>query len=68
MTTTDVDGDDYLDGCCDLDFDMGPPVPDDEVVWVVLFATVLDGDLRVRDRAALARRAREWHELFDRGP
>lgn len=55
---------DFLDGCCDLDFDMGPPTSDEDAPYVVLFATVLDSELRVRDVEALARRAAEWRALF----
>ena len=57
---------DFLDGCCDLDFDMGAPVTDAQLPYVVLFATLLDHDLRVTDRAALKRKAREWRTLFGR--
>jgi hypothetical protein len=50
---------DFLDGACDLDAEMLEPVPDEEVPWHVLFASVLHaGD------AAIEARAREWRELF----
>lgn len=41
------------------------PIPDDQTVWLVLFASVL-----YREPAAILARAREWRELFggDRGP
>lgn len=64
MSDSGAGDDDFLDGCCDLDFDMGPEVTDDLTPWVVLFATCLDGDLQVADEQALARRAAEWIELF----
>ena len=60
--------DDYLDGMCDLDFDNGPEVTDDEVPFVVLFASDLDGDERVRDVAQLERHAHEWRVLFQDEP
>lgn len=66
MSDTPAGDDDFLDGCCDLDFDMGPETTDEEQPWVVLFATDLDYDDHVRDRAALERHAAEWHALFDR--
>jgi len=62
--TTAEDDDDFLDGMCDLDFDNGPPVPDELTPWVVLFASLLDFDLRPRDITAVERRAHEWRVLF----
>jgi len=59
------DDDDFLDGMCDLDFDNGHEVTEDELPYVVLFATDLDADEHVRDRATLERHAQQWHELFD---
>jgi hypothetical protein len=59
MSDTTREDDDFLDGICDLDADMGPPTPDDEVVWVVLFASVLG-----KGRDAIEARAAEWRELF----
>jgi hypothetical protein len=59
------DDDDELDGMCDLDFDNGPEVTDDEAPYVVLFATDLDCDKHVRDWTELERHAHAWHVLFD---
>jgi hypothetical protein len=51
--------DDYLDGTCDLDAPMLPPVPDAEAPWHVLFASVLyDGP------AAIEAHAAKWRALF----
>lgn len=56
--------DDFLDGCCGLDVDNGPEVTDDLTPWVVLFASHLDENLEVRDRAALEVKAAAWRVLF----
>jgi hypothetical protein len=62
---SDPDDDDFLDGMCDLDFDNGPEVSDEDAPYVVLFARHLTPDLRVRNWADLERAAHEWHVLFD---
>jgi len=58
------DDDDLLDGMCDLDFDNGPPVSDEDAPYVALFCDVLDCDEHVRDRQALAHEAQAWHTLL----
>jgi hypothetical protein len=61
--TSRTDEDDFLDGICDLDADMGgDPTPDDLVVWVVLFASVLG-----KGEDAILARAEEWRTLFGGG-
>lgn len=59
---------DDLDGICDFDAPMGPPVPDEWLPWVVLFATDLTPDLGVRDVAVLEAHAAQWRALFSGGP
>jgi hypothetical protein len=51
--------DDFLDGC---DLSRMPPefrVRDENIPWIVLFASV-----HRLDRDAIERRAQEWRELF----
>lgn len=65
--TTDqagVDDDDFLDGLCDLDFEMGPDTTDELLPWVVLFADLLDTEQRPRSLVDVERRAHEWRALF----
>jgi hypothetical protein len=64
VSDTGVEDDDFLDGMCDLDFDNGTEVSDDDAPYVVLFASHLDYDLRVTDRAALLAKAEAWRTLF----
>jgi hypothetical protein len=59
---------DFLDGMCDLDFDNGPPVPDEHLPYVVLFASHLDSELAVSDMPALLAKAEAWRTLFGGGP
>jgi hypothetical protein len=51
------DHDDDLTPCGELDFTVDPTT-DDLLPWVVLFASVLGNP------PAIAKRAREWRELF----
>lgn len=63
MTTSDAD-DDYLDGICDLDAEMGPETTDEIAPYVVLFATFLDAEQQVTDWPGVHVRAAEWRNLF----
>lgn len=61
-TAHDTDDNDFLDGTCDIDAPMLDPVPDDEVPWHVLFASVMHSG-----REAIEAHAAKWRELFPRG-
>jgi hypothetical protein len=57
--------DDYLDGMCDLDFEVTVPTTDDLTPWVVLFADLLGPDQQPTvSREAIEARAAEWVDLF----
>ena len=62
-----AEDDDFLDGLCDLDFDMGPDTTDFLTPWVVLFCDLIDYDHQPRERAAVEARAEEWRALFGGG-
>ena len=52
-----AEDDDFLDGC---DMARGrPPTRDEDVPWIVLFASVW------HDRDEVERRVREWREMFE---
>jgi len=50
---------DAPDAGCEPDLPMLDVIPDEQTVWLVLFASVL-----YRGRAAIEARADEWRELF----
>jgi hypothetical protein len=58
---------DLLDGCCDLDFEMGPPTTAAILPWVVLFADLIDTEQRPIDLHAVHQRGVEWRALFGTG-
>jgi len=58
VSDTPVD-DDFLDGCCDLDFDMAPTTTDEDAAALALFAAT-----QFDDPAAVEAKAAEWRELF----
>lgn len=53
---------DLLDGMCDDDFEMLPPLADQDIAGHVLFA-----DVDIRDLRAIEARRAEWIALFGRG-
>jgi len=57
---SDVADDDFLDGCCDADFEMAPETSDEDTDALVLFANT-----QFDDPAAVATRADEWRALFE---
>ena len=57
-----VDDDDFLDGCCDADFEMAPETSDDDTAALVLFAAT-----QFDDPAAVEAKAAEWRALFEGG-
>lgn len=52
-------GEDFLDGMCDLDFEMAPRTDDSEIAALALFAST-----DFTDPEAVAARRAEWASLF----
>jgi hypothetical protein len=51
--------DDFLDGCCDVDFEMAPTTSDEDTAALVLFAAT-----QFDDPAAVEAKTAEWRALF----